>query len=222
MDSNNPYIREILYKQAAILALITIFYNIIEGIISVFFGLGDETIALFAFGMDSFVEVISGVGIWHMMRRLNRNNDNTNPDIFEQQALRITGMSFYILTFALIGTTALNLYHNHSPETTLWGIIVSIISIITMWLLIHYKVKVGKQLKSQAILMDATCTKTCLYLSFVLLLSSAGYELTNIGGLDSMGAILIAVFSFKEGRESFQKARGITCCSCVETYIKKN
>ncbi|MDP7555710.1 MAG: cation transporter [Nitrospinota bacterium] len=222
MDSNNPYIREILYKQAAILALITIFYNIIEGIISVFFGLGDETIALFAFGMDSFVEVISGVGIWHMMRRLNRNNDNTNPDIFEQQALRITGMSFYILTFALIGTAALNLYYNHSPETTLWGIIVSIISIITMWLLIHYKVKVGKQLKSQAILMDATCTKTCLYLSFVLLLSSAGYELTNIGGLDSMGAILIAVFSFKEGRESFQKARGITCCSCVETYIKKN
>lgn len=222
MDSNNPYIREILYKQAAILALITIFYNIIEGIISVFFGLGDETIALFGFGMDSFVEVISGVGIWHMMRRLNRNNDNTNPDIFEQQALRITGMSFYILTFALIGTAALNLYYNHSPETTLWGIIVSIISIITMWLLIHYKVKVGKQLKSQAILMDATCTKTCLYLSFVLLLSSAGYELTNIGGLDSMGAILIAVFSFKEGRESFQKARGITCCSCVETYIKKN
>ncbi len=222
MNSNNPYIKEILYKQAAILALITIFYNIIEGIISVFFGLGDETIALFAFGMDSFVEVISGVGIWHMMRRLNRNNDNTNPDIFEQQALRITGMSFYILTFALIGTAALNLYYNHSPETTLWGIIVSIISIITMWLLIHYKVKVGKQLKSQAILMDATCTKTCLYLSFVLLLSSAGYELTNIGGLDSMGAILIAVFSFKEGRESFQKARGITCCSCVETYIKGN
>ncbi len=222
MNSNNPYIKEILYKQAAILALITIFYNIIEGIISVFFGLGDETIALFAFGMDSFVEVISGVGIWHMMRRLNRNNDNTNPDIFEQQALRITGMSFYILTFALIGTAALNLYYNHSPETTLWGIIVSIISIITMWLLIHYKVKVGKQLKSQAILMDATCTKTCLYLSFVLLLSSAGYELTNIGGLDSIGAILIAVFSFKEGRESFQKARGITCCSCVETYIKRN
>jgi divalent metal cation (Fe/Co/Zn/Cd) transporter len=222
MNSNNPYIKEILYKQAAILALITIFYNIIEGIISIFFGLGDETIALFGFGMDSFVEVISGVGIWHMMRRLNRNNDNTNPDIFEQQALRITGMSFYILTFALIGTVALNLYHNHSPGTTLWGIIVSIISIVTMWLLIHYKVKVGKQLNSQAILTDATCTKTCLYLSFVLLLSSAGYELTNVGGLDSMGAILIAVFSFKEGRESFQKARGITCCSCVETYIKGN
>ncbi len=217
MDSNNPYIKEILYKQAAILALITIFYNTIEGIISVFFGLEDETIALFGFGVDSFVEVISGVGIWHMIRRLNRNNDNTNPDIFEQQALRITGMSFYILTFALIGTAALNLYHNHSPETTLWGIIVSIISIITMWLLIHYKVKVGKQLKSQAILTDATCTKTCLYLSFVLLLSSAGYELTGIGGLDSIGAILIAALSFKEGRESFQKARGLTCCACSQT-----
>ena len=79
-----------LYKWASVLALITIFYNILEGIVSVYFGLEDETIALFGFGLDSFVEVISGVGIWHMVRRL-RQNGNENPDIFEIQALRITG-----------------------------------------------------------------------------------------------------------------------------------
>ena len=75
-----------------------------------------------------------------------------------------------------------------------------------MWALIHFKVKVGKELDSEAILEDANCTKTCLYLSFILLLASAGYELTGIGGIDSIGAILIAVFSFREGRESFEKA----------------
>ena len=213
MHSNNHQTKETLYKRAAILALITIVYNIIEGIVSIFFGLEDETIALFGFGLDSFVEVISGIGIWHMIGRLKRNNDNASADKFERQALRITGTAFYILTIGLVGTAAINLYHGYAPETTLWGIIISTISIITMWLLIRYKVKVGNQLKSQAILADANCTKTCMYLSFVLLLSSAGYEITGIGSLDPIGAILIAGLSFKEGHESFQKARGIACCT---------
>jgi divalent metal cation (Fe/Co/Zn/Cd) transporter len=80
-----------------------------------------------------------------------------------------------------------------------------------MWVLIHFKIQVGKQLNSSAILEDANCTKACLYLSFTLLLASAGYELTGIGGIDSIGAILIAIFSFREGRESFAKARGESC-----------
>ena len=58
---------------ANLLAFITIFYNILEGLVSVFFRLEDETIALFGFGLDSFVEVISGVGIWHMIRRIRNS-----------------------------------------------------------------------------------------------------------------------------------------------------
>ena len=77
--------------------------------------------------------------------------------------------------------------------------------------LIHFKTKVGRQLDSEAILEDANCTKVCLYLSFVLLLASVGFELTGIEGIDSVGAILIAVFAFREGRESFEKAHGIEC-----------
>ena len=204
-----------LYKWANILALITIFYNIIEGIVSVFFGFKDETIALFGFGIDSFVEVISGVGIWHMIRRLKQNG-NENPDRFEKDALRVTGTAFYILAIGLAVTAILNIYHGHKPETTLWGIIISAISISTMWALIHYKLKIGKELNSQAILTDAACTKVCIQLSLILLLASAGYEFTGIGGLDSIGAILIAWLSFREGRESFQKARGNIVCGCKD------
>ncbi len=200
-----------LYKWALILALITIFYNLAEGLFSVFFGLEDETISLAGFGLDSFVEVISGIGILHMVRRLMRNPD-TDPDQYEKTALRITGSAFYLLTVGLILISILNLYRGHKPETTFWGIVVAVISIFTMWALIHYKIRVGKQLNSEAILEDANCTKACLYLSFVLLLSSIGYELTGIGGIDSAGAILIAVFAFREGRESFEKARGKSCC----------
>ncbi|MGW8324540.1 MAG: cation transporter, partial [Desulfobacterales bacterium] len=97
------------------------------------------------------------------------------------------------------------------PVTTFWGIVIAVVSIFTMWILIHFKVKVGKQLNSDAILEDASCTKACLYLSFTLLLASVGFELTGIGGIDSVGAVLIAIFSFREGRESFEKSRGESC-----------
>jgi len=202
--------KESLYRWAYALAVFTIFYNVIEGVVSIYFGIEDETLALFGFGLDSFVEVISGVGIWHMVKRIRRNYD-ANPDHFERQALKITGTAFYILSVGLIATAIINIYQGHSPETTFWGIVISLISIVTMWLLIHYKTKVGKQLDSQAIMADANCTKACLYLSIILLISSGGYELTGIGGLDSLGAIFIAGFSFKEGRESFQKAKGLSC-----------
>ena len=201
-----------LLKWANALALITIFYNILEGLVSVFFGLEDETIALFGFGLDSFVEVISGIGIWHMIRRMKRNSDGS-ADKFEQRALGTTGAAFYILTAGLFITAAMNLSRGHKPETTVWGIVIASVSIFTMWLLIHFKIKVGKELGSQAIIADANCTKTCLYLSVVLLLASAGYELTGFGGLDSAGALVIAWFSYREGREAFEKARGGTC-SC--------
>ena len=199
-----------LYRRAFLLAKITVFYNVVEGLVSVFFGVEDETLSLFGFGLDSFVEVLSGIGIWQMVRRIKYNPD-TNPGPFEKKALRITGTAFCILAVGLVLTAGINLYQGHRPETTFWGIVIAVISIFAMWALIHFKVKVGRQLHSDAILEDASCTKACLYLSFTLLLASAGFELTGIGGIDSLGAILIAIFSFREGRESFEKARGASC-----------
>jgi len=206
--------RSRLYSWAYLLAVITIVYNIAEGLVSVFFGLEDESMALFGFGLDSFVEVISGIGIWHMIRRIRSNPAKENPDHFEQQALKITGAAFYLLTTGLLIVATVNLVYGHRPEATLWGIIVSVVSILTMWALMHYKLKFGRQLNSEAIIADANCTKTCLYLSLVLLLASAGYELTGIGSLDSIGAVMIAWLSFREGREAFQKAEGKLACSC--------
>ncbi|MEW6715570.1 MAG: cation transporter [Nitrospirota bacterium] len=202
-----------LLKTASVLALITIFYNIAEGFVSIFFGLEDETIALLGFGIDSYVEVISGIGIWHMIKRIKENKDSALPDRFERRALRITGTAFYILAVSLCATSIFNLYYRHIPETTLWGIIIALVSIVFMLVLTFYKIKVGRELNSQAIIADANCSKTCLYLSAILLLSSAGYEITGISWFDSAGAILIAALSLKEGREAFQKRKG-TACGC--------
>ena len=69
-------ITENKYWQYALwLALFTIFYNFAEGLISTYFGAHDETLTLFGFGVDSFIEVMSGVGILAMILRIRKNPD---------------------------------------------------------------------------------------------------------------------------------------------------
>jgi hypothetical protein len=202
--------RDRLLARANLLALFTIGFNLVEGIVSIWLGAAGETLALFGFGVDSFIEVMSAVGVWHMIRRI-RNSGGGTRDSFEQRALRITGLAFYVLTLGLVLTTILSLARQHQPETTLWGIVVSLVSISIMWLLIHHKTRVGLALDSPAILADAACSRACVYLSLVLLLASLGFQLTGMGSLDAIGALLIAWLAGKEGRESFAKAKGLSC-----------
>lgn len=202
-----------LYKFAWYLALFTIFYNILEGLFSVFFGYTDESLTLLGFGFDSFIEVLSGVGIAHMIIRI-RNNPNGSRDQFERTALKITGVSFYILTVGLVISGAYNIFTGHKPVTTLWGIIISLLSIAVMLLLVYGKRKIGKELNSNAIIADAECTKVCIYMSIIVLIASVAYELFKIPYIDSIGTLGLAYYSFREGRECFEKVKTGNHCSC--------
>ena len=206
-----------LLKWALLLSIFTILYNLAEGIISVFFGAKDETLALLGFGIDSFVEVISGIGILHMVLRMKYSKVVTQ-DKFEKTALRITGYSFYLLTIGLIAASVINIIEGTKPHTTFAGIIISLISILTMYWLMKSKLNLGRRLNSDAIIADADCTKTCFYLSFILLAASLLYELFGIGFIDILGSLGIAYYAFKEGKESLEKVKtgSLACCCDVE------
>jgi divalent metal cation (Fe/Co/Zn/Cd) transporter len=203
-----------LVSTALLLSLITIIYNIAEGLLSVYFGASDESLALLGFGADSFVEVLSGMGIAHMVIRM-RKQKVSSWDRFERQALRVTGIGFLLLAAGLAINSVMNIISKSKPETTIAGIIISLISVITMWLLLSLKLKTGRALGSDALIADAACTRTCLYLSVVLLVSCGLYELFRISYLDIAGALAIAGFAFHEGKEALEKARKnrLICCN---------
>jgi divalent metal cation (Fe/Co/Zn/Cd) transporter len=203
-----------LYNLAYRLSLVTILYNIAEGIVSMIFGYKDETLVLFGFGVDSFIEVISGIGIALMVLRIKQNTESPKST-FEIKALKTTGTAFYILSLGLLAGIILNLLNHHKPETTFWGIVISLISISTMFSLLYAKKKTGRQLKSEPIIADANCTKICIYMSLVLLISSLIYEFTGFAYADIIGTIGLIYFSVREGKEAFEKAKGEKCsCAC--------
>ena len=203
-----------LYRQAYWLSLFTIFYNIIEGIVSMVLGYADETLSLFGFGADSFIEVMSGIGIAIMILRIKQNPDSPKSK-FEITALKITGTAFYLLAAGLFAGIVFNIINHNKPETTLWGVIISLISIAVMVWLMNAKKSIGKKLHSEPIISDANCTRVCVYMSLVLLVSSVVYELTGFAYADAIGAAGLTYFSKSEGKEAFEKAKGKEC-NCRE------
>lgn len=195
----------ILYSKAFRLSIFTIGYNIVEGVVSAFFGYHDDTLALFGFGLDSFIEVLSGIGVLMMIVRMRR--DPLAPRYrFEITSLRITGIAFYILAIGLFAGIVLNLIYDRIPETTIPGIVISVLSILVMLWLMSAKMRVGKKLDSEPIICDSHCTRMCVYMSVVLLVSSLIYELTGFKYADAIGTAGLIWLSVLEGKEALEKA----------------
>ncbi len=185
-------------------------YNLAEGLIASYFGFEDEALTLFGFGIDSFIETISAAGILMMTIRIIRNPESSRS-AFEVSALQITGYSFYALAVLLAALIILKLYTGHQPSTTFWGVVISLVSLGFMWLLIRSKEELGNKLKLDALIADAACARVCMYMSAVLLVSSAVYEFTGFGFSDVIGSAGILYFCVKEGKECFSKADGKSC-----------
>ena len=155
---------------------------------------------------------MSGIGIAIMIVRIRQYPDSPKG-IFEIKALKITGIAFYLLSAGLFAGIVLNLINHHKPETTIWGVIISLVSIAVMVWLMNAKKRTGRKLNSEPIIADANCTKICVYMSLVLLTSSLVYELTGFAYADVIGAAGLIYFSISEGKEAFEKAKGKQC-SC--------
>jgi len=217
MTAVTPASMNKFWGYAMFLALFTILYNFAEGLLSIYFGAQDAALTLFGFGIDSFIEVISGIGILVMVLRIRRDTGAPRSSL-ERTALHVTGASFYLLAAGLAVTAIYDGFMAHKPTTTLPGLVISLISIAIMWILVVGKRKIGGALDSTPILADANCTMVCIYMSLVLLASSLIYQFTGFGFIDSLGALGLIYFSVNEGREAFEKATGLEddCCGDEE------
>lgn len=159
-----------LYKLAFGLAIFTIVYNIGEGVVSTYYGYEDESLTLFGFGAHSFIEVISGLGIAHMVWRIQGKPDS-NRDDFERDSTshhRLCLLRFGARTFY----DKISIMYGQDTNRLLRLVSLFLPFQSSVCALIHYKTKVGKELSSEGILADAQCTKVCIYMSVILLVAS--------------------------------------------------
>lgn len=194
--------------KAKILAAFTIGYNLIEGIISVVFGLEDNSISLLGFGVDSFLEVGSAIVVlWRFQRETSGSNGSINRERF---AIKIIGALLLLLSLGTLFFSIRNLIYVEGPSTTLPGIIVSLVSLSFMFFLWKAKVGVATALQSATLRADAYCSISCIYLSGLLFFGSILFRISpSLWWVDSVGAIFISLLIAKEG---WERVRGDECC----------
>lgn len=193
--------RSRLGRRAQLLAAASVAYNGVEAVIAIAAGLAAGSVALIGFGLDSMVEVSSGLIIlWQFRHRL--------PESRERQALRLMAVSFFALA-AYVGFESLRaLLSSHDPEASPVGIGLAVASLAIMPFLSWAQRRTGRALGSNAVVADSTQTLLCTYLSVVLL---AGLVLNATLGwswADPVAGLVIAAVAVREGLEAW---RGEAC-----------
>ena len=93
---------------AIVLGLFTITHNLAERVVSNTYGSHDESLTLFEFGVDIFIECLSVLGIFAMILHIQRHPD-TDRTAFEKTALRTTFISFCWWVVGLLATDVFNI-----------------------------------------------------------------------------------------------------------------
>jgi len=193
-----------LLRRALWLSYFTVSYNIVEGILSLLAGSMAGSIALIGFGLDSFVESLSGmVVIWRF--RLHGKISEEEEEKAEQKAERFIGYTFFILALYVLYESIKKLYLGEITEPSLFGIIIAIVSLITMPNLFFLKYRTGRQIGSRSLIADSKETLACSFLSLGLL---AGLSLNYFLGLwqaDPIIGLVIVWYLVKEGWETLSR-----------------
>ncbi|HKO44937.1 MAG TPA: cation transporter [Pyrinomonadaceae bacterium] len=199
--------RAIAVRRGRSLEYLTIVWNLLEGFISVGAGLLAGSIALVGFGIDSFIESLSGGAL---LRRLHLDAPERREKA-DRIALRIIGVSFLLLA-AYVAVDALKaLINREPPEATYLGIGIAALSLVVMPLLARAKRRIAKELHSHAMEADARQTDICTYLSAILL---GGLLLNAVIGwwwADPVAALVMIPIIGKEGIDAL---RGKQCGDC--------
>lgn len=208
-----------LIRRAVWLSWFTIGYNLVEGAVSIAFGVKEGSIALAGFGADSLIEVASAfLVLWRFYGETGAGSPLSVKR--EQRAVIGIGVLFLALALFTFAASAIQLQAASRPRTTLPGLVVSVLSLSFMFYLWKAKVKTGRALESPTVLNDAACSLACIKLSIVLFLGSAAFLFFPfLWWADAVAAMILSFLIGKEGWETIKAAKRADfagCCGCKE------
>lgn len=192
-----------LGRRAQLLAGASVAYNMVEAVVAVTAGLVAGSVALVGFGLDSVVEVSSGLIIlWQFRHPL--------PESRERQALRLMALSFFTLAGYVTFESLRALVSGHEPDASPVGIALAAASLAIMPFLSWAQRRTGRALGSNAVVADSTRTLLCTYLSAVLLVGLVLNATLGWSWADPLAGLVIAGVAVREGLEAW-RGEGCAC-----------
>lgn len=194
--------RAVLSRRVRLLVGTTITYNVLEAGVAVVAGAVASSTALFAFGLDSVIEVVSAAAVaWQFAGR--------DPQARERAALGIIAVSFFALALYITVESVRSLAGFGVAEHSPVGIVLTALSLVVMPTLSYAQRRAGRELGSASAVADSKQTLLCTYLSGVVLIGLVLNTLFGWSWADPLAALVIAAIAVKEGYDAW---RGEHCC----------
>jgi divalent metal cation (Fe/Co/Zn/Cd) transporter len=194
------------HEKALIAEYFTVGWNVIEGIVAIAAGIVAGSIALIGFGLDSYIEVASGIVLIWRLRKHGFGDEE--EEVAEKRAIFFVGLTFLALALYVTFESGKKLLLHEHPDESLVGIILAIVSLIVMPLLAWYKKKIAAEINSRALRADALETLACSYLSLTLVVGLGANALFGWWWADPLAALAMVYFLVKEGWEAVSEGRG--------------
>jgi divalent metal cation (Fe/Co/Zn/Cd) transporter len=194
------------HQKALVAEYVTVGWNVIEGILAIAAGITASSIALVGFGLDSYVEVASGmVLIWRLRKH---GFGDAEEEAAEKRAILFVGVTFFLLAAYVAYVSGKKLLLHEHPDESMIGIILAIVALIVMPMLAFYKKKIAAEINSRALRADALETLACSYLSLTLVVGLGANALFGWWWADPLAALAMVYFLIREGWEAVEEGRG--------------
>ncbi len=204
------------------LAWLTIAYNTVEGVVSIYYGATDMSMALAGFGVDSFIEVGSAILVLWRLRHETMSREGVSINAERKATLGI-GILFIVLAVITSVGGIYQIVTEGRPDTTLPGFIISTLSLAFMFWLYREKTDVAIRIDSATVMKDARCSLACLKLSAILFAGSIVYLLVpSLWMADSVAAVLLSILIGKEGVETVKNSQSENFsggCGCEKKSV---
>lgn len=152
---------------------------LIEGMVAVGAGMVAHSVALTAFGFDSFIELFSAAIVLRRLVQRSENEERGSRTAGERTASRLVGWALYVLIAYIVVFAAGGLLLQLRPEPTAVGIGLTVASIAIMTVLVRWRLALADRLGSPALRGDVACSVVCLYMGIATL---AGLALNALFG----------------------------------------
>jgi divalent metal cation (Fe/Co/Zn/Cd) transporter len=182
---------------------ITLVWMLVECGVSLYGAVTAHSVALLAFGADSFVEVLSATVVMLAIA--------PSFPLTKALAARLTGILLFVLAGVVALVTLLSLFYRAKPETSCSGIVITLAALLVMPILAWMKRKAAQRTNNRSLAADAVQSATCAYLAAITLAGLAINALWHVSWVDSAAAFLALPILIIEGRRAF---RGDSCGCC--------
>jgi divalent metal cation (Fe/Co/Zn/Cd) transporter len=185
------------------LQVLTIIWMTVEAVVSLGTAWHSHSPALFAFGGDSLIELLSAAVVLCRFRF----------EFQEARAARIAGALLLLLAGLVVLTSVLNFLGHGEAQRSPIGIAILLAAAVVMPWLARQKRQLVAITSSAALKADAVQSALCAYMAWIALAGLLVNAIWGIGWADPVAALALTPLILREGWMALHSSKvGCNCC----------